>query len=94
MCCFRLGGGRIGSTEFDVFLSALRNNNLLRVLAEPNLSTVSGKEAEFLAGGEFPIPVSRGKTRSASSSSSSASASPSSRRCWRPTGFRCASGPR
>jgi pilus assembly protein CpaC len=51
------GGGRIGSTEFDIFLSALRNNNLLRVLAEPNLSTVSGKEAQFLAGGEFPIPV-------------------------------------
>lgn len=51
------GGGRIGSSEFDIFLSALRNNNLLRVLAEPNLSTVSGKEAQFLAGGEFPIPV-------------------------------------
>jgi len=51
------GGGRIGSTEFDVMLSALRNNNLLRVLAEPNLATLSGKEAEFLAGGEFPVPV-------------------------------------
>jgi pilus assembly protein CpaC len=51
------GGGRIGSTQLDVFLSALRNNNLLRILAEPNLATISGKEAEFLAGGEFPIPV-------------------------------------
>ncbi|MDB5294414.1 MAG: flp pilus assembly protein secretin, partial [Phycisphaerales bacterium] len=51
------GGGQIGSAAFDVFLSALRNNNLLRVLAEPNLATLSGKEAEFLAGGEFPIPV-------------------------------------
>jgi pilus assembly protein CpaC len=51
------GGGRIGSTNFDIFLSALRNNNLLRVLAEPNLATLSGKEAQFLAGGEFPIPV-------------------------------------
>lgn len=51
------GGGQIGSAQFDVFLSALRNNNLLRVLAEPNLATLSGKEAQFLAGGEFPIPV-------------------------------------
>ncbi|HEX8912015.1 MAG TPA: type II and III secretion system protein family protein, partial [Humisphaera sp.] len=51
------GGGAIGNTTFDVLVSALRNNNLLRVLAEPNLSTVSGKEAKFLAGGEFPIPI-------------------------------------
>lgn len=51
------GGGRIGSTEFDIFLSALRKNSLLRMLAEPNLATLSGKQAEFLAGGEVPIPV-------------------------------------
>jgi pilus assembly protein CpaC len=35
----------------------LQNNNLLEVLAEPNLITVSGHEASFLAGGEFPFPV-------------------------------------
>jgi len=35
----------------------LQNNNLLEVLAEPNLITVSGREASFLAGGEFPYPV-------------------------------------
>jgi pilus assembly protein CpaC len=41
----------------DVFVTALRQNNLLRVLAEPNLTAISGQEASFLAGGEFPIPV-------------------------------------
>jgi pilus assembly protein CpaC len=51
------GGGRVGNADFDILVTALRNNNLLRVLAEPNLSTMSGKEAKFLAGGEFPIPV-------------------------------------
>src|SRR6185503_17201497 len=35
-------------------------NNLLRILAEPNLTAISGQEANFLAGGEFPIPVSQG----------------------------------
>lgn len=53
----QFGGGVIGSTAFEVFLSALKDNNLLRILAEPNLVTSSGQEAEFLAGGEFPVPV-------------------------------------
>lgn len=51
------GTGEIGSTTFAYFISALRDNNLLRVLAEPNLVAMSGQEASFLAGGEFPIPV-------------------------------------
>lgn len=46
-----------GKTPFDVFLTAMKNNNLLRVLAEPNLTTMSGQQASFLAGGEFPYPV-------------------------------------
>jgi pilus assembly protein CpaC len=46
-----------GRTPFEVFLTALRTNNLLRVLAEPNLTVVSGEQASFLAGGEFPYPV-------------------------------------
>jgi pilus assembly protein CpaC len=54
------GSGRIGSTAFVGFLSALRQNNLMRVLAEPNLIAISGQEASFLAGGEFPIPVTQG----------------------------------
>jgi pilus assembly protein CpaC len=51
------GTGRVGSTSFAYFIQALRQNNLLRVLAEPNLVTMSGQKASFLAGGEFPIPV-------------------------------------
>jgi pilus assembly protein CpaC len=51
------GGGEIGGTAFRMFVQALRQNNLLRVLAEPNLVAISGQEASFLAGGEFPIPV-------------------------------------
>jgi pilus assembly protein CpaC len=38
-------------------LRLLQNQNLLEILAEPNLVTVSGREASFLAGGEFPYPV-------------------------------------
>jgi pilus assembly protein CpaC len=51
------GGGSIGRTSFEAFLTALRSNNLIRLLAEPNLVTSSGQEANFLAGGEIPIPV-------------------------------------
>jgi pilus assembly protein CpaC len=54
------GGGIIGDVAFQAFLSALRENNLLRVLAEPNLTLISGEEGEFLAGGEIPIPVPQG----------------------------------
>jgi pilus assembly protein CpaC len=46
-----------GDSAFRLFLSALRQNNLLRILAEPNLTAISGQEASFLAGGEFPVPV-------------------------------------
>jgi pilus assembly protein CpaC len=38
-------------------IKALQDNNLLQILAEPNLLTESGKDASFLAGGEFPYPV-------------------------------------
>jgi pilus assembly protein CpaC len=38
-------------------LQALQQNNVLEILAEPNLLTASGKEASFLAGGEFPFPI-------------------------------------
>lgn len=39
------------------FVDALKENGLTRVLAEPTLITTSGRPANFLAGGEFPIPV-------------------------------------
>ena len=47
----------IGKTPLAVFLNALRENNLMRTLAEPNLTVMSGSQASFLAGGEFPYPV-------------------------------------
>lgn len=52
-----LGAGKAGAFAFEFFIQALRENNLLRVLAEPNLTVISGSEASFLAGGEFPYPV-------------------------------------
>jgi pilus assembly protein CpaC len=41
-------------------IRALQQKNLLQILAEPNLLTETGKEANFLAGGEFPFPVIQG----------------------------------
>jgi pilus assembly protein CpaC len=41
-------------------IRALDQQNLLQILAEPNLLTQTGKEATFLAGGEFPVPVVQG----------------------------------
>jgi pilus assembly protein CpaC len=48
-----LGNG----ATWTAFIDALQDNGLLRVLAEPTLITLSGKSANFLAGGEFPVPV-------------------------------------
>ncbi len=38
-------------------IQALQSQNLLQILAQPNLITLEGKEASFLAGGSFPFPV-------------------------------------
>jgi pilus assembly protein CpaC len=43
--------------NLDAVIEALQQKNLLQILAEPNLIAVNGKEASFLAGGEFPFPV-------------------------------------
>jgi pilus assembly protein CpaC len=43
-------------------IRALQQNNVLQILAEPNLLALNGKEASFLAGGEFPFPVVQGGT--------------------------------
>ncbi len=42
------------------FIAALRSRGYLQILAEPNLVTSDRKEASFLVGGEFPIPVLQG----------------------------------
>jgi pilus assembly protein CpaC len=61
------GSGQVGTAAFRYFLQAMRQNNLLRILAEPNLVAISGQEASFLAGGEFPIPVPQGGAGGATS---------------------------
>lgn len=50
-------GFDIGSVAFGVLLQALEEKDLVRTLAEPNLVALSGQQASFLAGGEYPIPV-------------------------------------
>jgi pilus assembly protein CpaC len=43
--------------NFGAVVEALQQKSLLQILAEPNLIAVNGKEASFLAGGEFPFPI-------------------------------------
>lgn len=50
-------GFTAGSVQFAVLLEALETKGVVRTLAEPNLTALSGQEAKFLAGGEYPIPV-------------------------------------
>ncbi|GAA0197154.1 pilus assembly protein CpaC [Brevundimonas nasdae] len=61
-----LGGGSLGYTDqsgdgnrLSTRLRAFERAGLLRTLAEPNITAVSGESGEFLAGGEFPIPVNQ-----------------------------------
>ena len=42
---------------FHAFIAALRRNKVFKVLAEPNLVAMHGHRADFLAGGQFPVPV-------------------------------------
>jgi pilus assembly protein CpaC len=42
---------------FSLALNAAKEEGLAKILAEPTLTTLTGQEAEFLSGGEFPIPV-------------------------------------
>jgi pilus assembly protein CpaC len=54
-----LFGFGVGSVEVGLLLEALENKGVVRTLAEPNLVALSGQEAKFLAGGEYPVPVSQ-----------------------------------
>jgi pilus assembly protein CpaC len=54
---FLLGRMITGGTKIDLLLNALEQKGLARTLAEPNLVSLSGDTASFLAGGEYPIPV-------------------------------------
>jgi pilus assembly protein CpaC len=46
--------------DLEILLEAMAENQYLQILAKPNLTALSGEEASFLAGGEFPIPVVQG----------------------------------
>ena len=52
-------GFNIGPVELNLLLEALETKGVVRTLAEPNLTALSGQEATFLAGGEIPIPVAQ-----------------------------------
>jgi pilus assembly protein CpaC len=51
--------GIFNHADFEYFLSALRRNSLLKILAEPNLVAMNGQRANFLAGGQFFIPTAQ-----------------------------------
>ena len=62
----QLGGGILNFVDrsgdgnvLDTNLRAFERAGLVRILAEPNLTSVNGENAEFLAGGEFPVPTGR-----------------------------------
>ncbi|MFD0980233.1 type II and III secretion system protein family protein [Tropicimonas aquimaris] len=53
---FQIGFG-YGDVEFAMLIEALESKGFVRTLAEPNLTSLSGQAASFLAGGEYPVPV-------------------------------------
>jgi pilus assembly protein CpaC len=68
-----VAGGATFSNEFNLLayfpglgvgadISALESKGIVQVLAEPNLMATDGKEASFLAGGEYPYPVAQGSS--------------------------------
>lgn len=52
--------GIFPTADLEMMLRALRRNALVSILAEPNLVAMSGHQASFLAGGQFPVPVASG----------------------------------
>jgi pilus assembly protein CpaC len=52
-------GWQAGDSRVQSVLRALEQDGLIHTLAEPNLTAISGETANFLAGGEFPIPVAQ-----------------------------------
>ncbi|MEM6303193.1 MAG: type II and III secretion system protein family protein [Pseudomonadota bacterium] len=54
-----LFGFNAGDVQVGLLLEALEQKGVVRFLAEPNLTALSGQEAKFLAGGEYPVPVAQ-----------------------------------
>jgi pilus assembly protein CpaC len=55
-------GTRVGNNVFTSTVQAFEEHGLVRTLAEPTLTAISGEQAKFLAGGEFPVPTGRDLT--------------------------------
>jgi pilus assembly protein CpaC len=55
-----IAGFKSGAVDLNVVIDALESEGLINILAEPNLTAISGAPASFLAGGEYPIPVPQG----------------------------------
>jgi pilus assembly protein CpaC len=51
------GGFNVGGAQVRGALDIMKENKLAKILAEPTLTAISGQDSEFLAGGEFPVPV-------------------------------------
>jgi pilus assembly protein CpaC len=51
-----------GDFIFNLTVDAAKDQDLAKILAEPTLTTLSGQEAKFISGGEFPIPVAQATT--------------------------------
>jgi pilus assembly protein CpaC len=62
--------GQLGVTfpggTFEGIIDALASDNLAHIVAEPTLTTLSGTEANFIVGGQFPVPVSQTGTGNSS----------------------------
>ena len=54
------GAGKMGAFTIQGMIDALAQDGLLTILAEPTLTAMSGETANFLAGGQFPIPIPQG----------------------------------
>ena len=65
---FQLGASYSrGNTDINGIIDALAADQLVTILAEPNLTAQSGETASFLAGGEFPIPIAGSTSNGATS---------------------------
>src|SRR5690606_9787474 len=53
------GSIETGDLDLNALIDALAEESLVSLLAEPNLTALSGETASFLAGGEFPVPVAQ-----------------------------------
>lgn len=52
-----------GDDEFAAMIRAMQANGLLRILAEPTVTAASGEEANFMSGGEIPVPIASAGTQ-------------------------------